>query len=174
MTMHSMTRDPPTMAEPPYHSYGSQGQAHPTTSAPIPLFLCRSLHLPHITPPSCCRHRRDRASDLRRSKHGSKKTTSSSFSWSSTSSSSSFSSSPPHSSKKRVSHDKKSPLLYANYKEDELRSSPTSTLCYSNGERNGCSSSMGSLKRVLFSGSMESLKRHGTGKALINNDKNKA
>ncbi|XP_010516233.1 PREDICTED: uncharacterized protein LOC104791924 [Camelina sativa] len=98
--------------------------------------------------------------DLRRSKHGSKKTTSSSFSWSS---SSSFSSSPPHSSKKRVSHDKKSPLLYANYKEDELRSSPTSTLCYSNGERNGCSSSMGSLKRVLFSGSMESLKRHGTG-----------
>ncbi|XP_010427445.1 PREDICTED: uncharacterized protein LOC104712284 [Camelina sativa] len=174
MTMHSMTRDAPTMAELPYHSYGSQGQAHPkTTSAPI-LFLCRSRHLPHITHPSFCRHRRDRASDLRRSKHGSKKTTSSSFSWSSTSSSSSFSSSPPHSSKKRVSHDKKPPLLYANYKEDELSSSPTSTLCYSNGERNGCSSSIGSLKRVLFSGSVESLKKHGTGKVLITNDKNKA
>lgn len=100
--------------------------------------------------------------DLRRRNHGSKKTTSSSFSWSSTSSSSSFSSSPPHSLKKRVSHDRKSPLLYANYEEDELRSSPTSTLCYSNGGRIGCSSSMGSLKRVLFSGSMESLKRHGT------------
>lgn len=114
-------------------------------------------------------------SDLRRSNHGSKKTTSSSFSWSSTSSSSSFSSSPPHSLKKRASHDKKSPLLYANYAEDELRSSPTSTLRYSNGGRIGCSSSMGSLTRALFSGSMENMKRNGTtGKALIISDMNKA
>ncbi|AEE79503.1 hypothetical protein AT3G56260 [Arabidopsis thaliana] len=114
-------------------------------------------------------------SDLRRSNHGSKKTASSSFSWSSTSSSSSFSSSPPHSLKKRMSHDKKSPLLYANYEEDELRSSPTSTLCCSNGGRLGCSSSMGSVTRALFSGSMEGMKRHETtGKALIISDMNKA
>ncbi|EOA25882.1 hypothetical protein CARUB_v10019260mg [Capsella rubella] len=110
--------------------------------------------------------------DLRRSSHGSKKTTSSSFS---SSSSSSFSSSPPHSLKKRATHDKKSPLLYANYEENELISSPTSTLCYSNGGRIKCSSSMGNLKRVLFSGSMENLKRHGTtGKALTISDMNKA
>ncbi|XP_023637968.1 uncharacterized protein LOC17886994 [Capsella rubella] len=173
MNMHSITRDPPTMAEPPYHSCGSQGQAHPkSTSALIPLFLRPSPHLRLITPPRFFRHQRDKASDLRRSSHGSKKTTSSSFS---SSSSSSFSSSPPHSLKKRATHDKKSPLLYANYEENELISSPTSTLCYSNGGRIKCSSSMGNLKRVLFSGSMENLKRHGTtGKALTISDMNKA
>ncbi|EFH54335.1 hypothetical protein ARALYDRAFT_486066 [Arabidopsis lyrata subsp. lyrata] len=176
MTLQSMKRYPPTMAEPPYHSYGSQGQEHPkTTSAPIPLFLRPSRRLRRTTLPRFCRHRRDKASDLRRSNHGSKKTTSSSFSWSSTSSSSSFSSSPPHSLKKRASHDKKSPLLYANYGEDELRSSPTSTLRYSKGGRIGCSSSMGNLTRALFPGSMENMKRNGTtGKALIISDMNKA
>ncbi|KAL9295184.1 hypothetical protein AtEden1_Chr3g0213141 [Arabidopsis thaliana] len=62
MTLQSMKRDPPTMAEPPYHSYGSQGQEHPkTTSAPIPLFLCLSHRRPHTTPPGFCRHQRRKA-----------------------------------------------------------------------------------------------------------------
>lgn len=112
--------------------------------------------------------------DLRKSSSSSKKTTNnvygSSFSWSSTSSSSSFSSSPLHSLKKPPSRDKKPSVLLADYKEDELRSSPTSTLCYSNGGRNGFSSSMESMKRALFS-----LPRHvSTGKSLIINDMNKA
>ncbi|CAA7060452.1 unnamed protein product [Microthlaspi erraticum] len=102
--------------------------------------------------------------DLRKSSNSSKKTTNtvsgSSFSWSSTSSSSSFSSSPPHSSRKPVRHIKNSLVVDGKCKEDELPSSPTSTLCYSNGGRKGFSSSMGSMKRALFSGS--------TGKVLIN------
>ncbi|ESQ44457.1 hypothetical protein EUTSA_v10006243mg [Eutrema salsugineum] len=112
--------------------------------------------------------------DLRKSSNSSKKTTNcvsgSSFSWSSTSSSSSLSSSPPHSLRKPVSLSKKSTVLYASYKEHELRSSPTSTLCYSNGGIKGFSSSMGSMKRALFS-----VPRQGsTGKALIIGDMNKA
>ncbi|KAJ4895983.1 Uncharacterized protein Rs2_22777 [Raphanus sativus] len=103
--------------------------------------------------------------DLRRGSNSSKKTTnhvssgpSNSWSSTSTSSSSSLSSSPPHSSRKPVSHGNKSQVMYASYKDHELASSPTSTLCYSNGGRKGFSSSMGSMKRALFSGS-----RHGSG-----------
>lgn len=96
--------------------------------------------------------------DLRKSSNSSKKATSSvsagsSYSWSSTSSSSSLSSSPPHSLRKPVSHGNKSQVMFASYKKDhELASSPTSTLCYSNAGRKGFSSSMGSMKRALFSG----------------------
>ncbi|CAH8360466.1 unnamed protein product [Eruca vesicaria subsp. sativa] len=82
----------------------------------------------------------------------------SSYSWSSTSSSSSLSSSPPHTLRKPVSHGNKSKFKYASYKDHELASSPTSTLCYSNGGRKGFTSSMGSVKRALFSGP-----RHGPG-----------
>ncbi|KAJ0246845.1 hypothetical protein HA466_0173260 [Hirschfeldia incana] len=103
--------------------------------------------------------------DLRKSSNSSKKTTNHvssgpSYSWSSTStsSSSSLSSSPPHSLRKPVIHGNKSQVMYAGYKDHELASSPTSTLCYSNGGRKGFSSSMGSMKRALFSGP-----RHGSG-----------
>ncbi|KAG2328829.1 hypothetical protein Bca4012_021542 [Brassica carinata] len=103
--------------------------------------------------------------DLRKSSNSSKKTTNyvsagSSYSWSSTStsSSSSLSSSPPHSLRKPVSHGTKSQVMYASYKDHELVSSPTSTLRYSNGGRKGFGSSMGSMKRALFSGP-----RHGSG-----------
>lgn len=103
--------------------------------------------------------------DLRKSSNSSKKTTNyvssgPSYSWSSTStsSSSSLSSSPPHSLRKPVSHGNKSQVMYASHKQHELASSPTSTLCYSNGGRKGFTSSMGSMKRALFSGP-----RHGSG-----------
>ncbi|KAF2569054.1 hypothetical protein F2Q68_00026285 [Brassica cretica] len=68
-------RDHPTMAEPPHHSYGSQGQAHPNTGVNSQLF---------------------------------------------------------------------------SYKEHELTSSPTLTLCYSNGGSKGFSSSMGNMTKALF------------------------
>ncbi|CAN8254478.1 unnamed protein product [Cochlearia groenlandica] len=114
--------------------------------------------------------------DLRKSSNNSKKTTTtknvsdSSFSWSSTSSSSSFSSSPPHTLKKPPCHGRKSPVLYSKREEDELRTSPTSTLCYSNSGRKGFSSSMESMKRALFS-----VPRHGsTSKASIIRDMDRA
>ncbi|XP_056866804.1 uncharacterized protein LOC108832229 [Raphanus sativus] len=158
--------DPPTTAEPLYHSCGSQGQAHQnTTTFPIALLLSLSRRLRRITHPRLCRRQRDRRHRPRRGSNSSKKTTnhvssgpSNSWSSTSTSSSSSLSSSPPHSSRKPVSHGNKSQVMYASYKDHELASSPTSTLCYSNGGRKGFSSSMGSMKRALFSGS-----RHGSG-----------
>ncbi|KAF3524211.1 hypothetical protein F2Q69_00049163 [Brassica cretica] len=107
--MRSKTRDPSTMVEPPYHSYGSQGQVHPNTiTFPSSLFPRHSRRLRLITPPGFCRRQRDRTSDLKKASNSRKTTTD--YISGSTSSSSSFSSS-PHSLRKPVSHVTKSKSL---------------------------------------------------------------
>ncbi|KAF2589411.1 hypothetical protein F2Q70_00040975 [Brassica cretica] len=59
--------EPPTMAEPLYHSRGSQGQAHQNTiTFPIALFLSLSRRLRRITHPRFCRRQRDRRHRPRR------------------------------------------------------------------------------------------------------------
>ncbi|KFK34864.1 hypothetical protein AALP_AA5G203300 [Arabis alpina] len=161
LSSDSYSFPPPLTPPPSYYSSSSGVLATPRKQSKVRTKLSKILSMSLFH-------------DLRKSSNSNKKTTNnvygSSFSWSSTSSSSSFSSSPLHSLKKPVSRGKKSPVLLADYKEDELRSSPTSTLCYSNGGRNGFSSSMGSMKRALFS-----VPRNGsTGKSLIINDMNKA